>query len=40
MPESRNDRGPFHLTPGDIAALACVAVGVVLVTALLVWILF
>jgi hypothetical protein len=40
MSEHRNQRGPFSLTSGDIAALAWVTVGVVLVTVLLVWILF
>lgn len=40
MTDDRNERGPFSLSGGDIAALACVTLGVVLVTVLLVWILF
>jgi hypothetical protein len=40
MTDDRNERSPFSLTSGDIVALACVTLGVVLVTMLLVWILF
>jgi hypothetical protein len=40
MTNDQNRDGPFALSRGDITALACVTMGVILVTALLVWILF
>ena len=40
MTDDHQGRSPFSLSASDIIALVCVAVGVVLITILLVWILF